>query len=66
LDQEKQTSNEDKELLKLTMKDGQVLVDTCKEPVEKPRIRAEESLENVDYDLWLVVKSMKTHAHSKV
>ena len=48
------------------MKDGQVLVDTCKEPVEKPRIRAEESLENVDYDLWLVVKSMKTHAHSKV
>jgi len=52
--------------LKIAIKEGSVVVDTCKEPKEKPKIQAEESLENIDYDLWLVVKSMKLHAHSRV
>lgn len=52
--------------MKIAIKEGSVVVDTCKEPKEKPKIQAEESLENIDYDLWLVVKSMKLHAHSRV
>jgi len=64
-DNEKTSDKEEKELLKIAIKEGSVVVDTCKEPKEKPKIQQEESLENIDYDLWLVVKSMKLHAHSK-
>ena len=49
------------------IKDGNVLVDNINEPKDKPTtFKGEENLENVDYDLWLVVKSLKTHASNKV
>jgi hypothetical protein len=64
-DNEKISAQDEKELLKIAIKEGSVVVDTCKEPKEKPKIQVEESLENIDYDLWLVVKSMKLHAHSR-
>lgn len=64
--QEKNITKDEKELIKLTLKNGAVFVDNCRESKDKVNQKGEESLENVDYDLWLVVKSMKTNANNKV
>jgi len=63
---EKHMNKDEKELFKLLIKDGNVLVDNINEPKQYPTtFKGEENLENVDYDLWLVVKSLKTHASNK-
>jgi len=49
----------------MMVRDGEVFVDNFRENKESLNQR-DQNLENTDEDLWLVVKSMKTSANSRV
>jgi hypothetical protein len=64
-DNEKTQHPEEKELIKLMTKDGDFWVTSCQEPgsdkVNKENANLDENRENLDNDLWLVVKSIKAN-----